>query len=537
MGHGFDLHRGTPPSAPGWPGALVPAGLLLLYLATFPHNLTEGEDAVWYVDRVARGVWQWHPNHLLVEPLAWLVRTGLARLGYDLPALAVMQGLSLAAALAALALTWRLTARAAAGLLAPLGATLATGFSFAFWLYAMMPDTYALPLPFALAGIAALQRVGEEMISGRPAPLRRTLWAALMVALAVLFHQQYLFLALAGGLALLFWAAGLPPGRRAAGLARALAFVLVFSALVLAAYLAVALLVLGLRAPGEILLWARGFARDGLWTPFGPLAPLKSLLGLGTAIWSPVFLFASDRFVALAERVFAGRLFVEETFLARTGLALGFWPLLGLTAASLAGFLALLWRALGGLLRGGDGRGLSLLLALYFLASFAAITAWEPTNKEFWIATLPALFMLVFVNAANAGRAALASGLFLVPLLGANLLGAMLGFARPESDYWYMQNRWLIENTTAGDLLIDRCGYICTGYLRLFVPAGLQIWQPGEEPPAALSAALSGGGRIFVTSRALAAGGEFPGRLEMRDRRMGLTVHELRREEIRQEER
>ncbi len=533
MGHGFDLHRHAAPSAPGWLGALVLAGLALLYLATFPHNLTEGEDAVWYVERVARGQWQWHPNHLLVEPLSWLVRAGLARLGLDLPALVVMQGLSLVAALAALALIWRLTARLAGGLLAPLGASLATGLSFAFWLYAMMPDTYALPLPFALAGISALQRAGEAMIAGRPAPLGRTLWAALMVALAVLFHQQYLFLALAGALALLIWAAGLPAGRRAAGLARALAFALAFSALVLAAYLAVALLALGLRAPGEILLWARGLARDGLWTPFGALSPLKSLLGFGTAIWSPVFLFASDRFVALAERVFAGRLFVEETFLARTGMALGFWPLLGLTAASLAGFFALLWRALGGLLRGGDGRGLSLLLLLYFLTSFAAITAWEPTNKEFWVATLPALFVLIFVNAASAGRAGLPTALFLAPLLAANLPGAMLGFARPESDYWYMQNRWLIENTAPGDLVIDRCGYICTGYLRLFVPAGLQIWEPGEEPPAA----LSGAGRIFVTSRVLAAGGEFPGRLEMRDRRMGLTVYELRLEEVREEDR
>lgn len=533
MGHGFDLHGGTAPSAPGWPGALVLAGLLLLYLATFPHNLTEGEDALWYVERVARGAWQWHPNHLLVEPLAWLARAGLARAGFELPALAVMQGLSLAAGLAALALIWRLTARLAGGLLAPLGAALATGFSFAFWLYAMMPDTYALPLPFALAGISALQRVGEEMIAGRPAPLRRTLWAALMVALAVLFHQQYLFLALAGALALLLWSAGLPAGRRAAGLGHALAFALVLAGLVLAAYLAVALLALGLRAPGEILLWARGLARGGLWTPFGALAPLKSLLGLGTAIWSPVFLFASDRFVALAERVFAGRLFVEETFLARTGLALGFWPLLGLTALSLAGFLALLWRALGGLLRGGDGRGLSLLLLLFFLTGFAAITAWEPTNKEFWIATLPALFMLVFVNA---GRAPLRSALFLVPLLAANLLGAMLGFARPESDYWYMQNRWLIEDTAAGDLVIDRCGYICEGYLRLFSPARYPDREADRQARAApphLPASRPGGGRVLVTSRALEAGADPPGRLVLRDRRMGLSVFELFGEESR----
>jgi len=47
----------------------------LLYLLTFPQNFTEGEDAVYYVDHVAGGVAQWHPNHLIYEP----VMQGLTR--------------------------------------------------------------------------------------------------------------------------------------------------------------------------------------------------------------------------------------------------------------------------------------------------------------------------------------------------------------------------------------------------------------------------------------------------------------------------
>ncbi len=518
MQNGFDLHRGQ--RAPAWVFLLVMAGFVLLYMLTFPANFTEGEDAVWYVERVARGAPEWHPNHLLIEPLAWAVGAALGRLGLAVSTLLVMQGLSLVAGLVTLALIWRLTVRVAQNLLAPLGATLAVGFSFGFWLYVMMPDTYGLPLPFVVAGLAAVQRLGVALEAGR-SPLGLTLWAGALVALATLFHQQNLFLAVAANLALFIHALRLPAGRKAAGIRHAFLFGLAYAALVLGAYFFVSFALLGHRSPVETVLWARGLAQYGLWVPFTALSPVKSLLGLGTTIWSSVFLFGNEKFLALAERVFPGRLFDEEVFLARTALQLGFWPLLVLTAGSVVAFLGLLGRALAGLLRGGDGQGLSLLLLLHLLISFVAITFWEPTNKEFWIAILPSLFMLIFVNA---GRAPRLSALFLGPLFLANLLGAMLGFARQDSDYWYMQNRWVIENAAPGDLIVDSCGYICIGYQRLFSPAEVFDWRDFKEPVA-----LPERGRVFVTSRALQEGVDLPGRLQERDQRLGLTVYELLR--------
>ncbi len=521
MSNGFELHKGHAQPAPFAALLLVLVGFTLLYLLTFPQNFTEGEDAVWYVERVARGAPQWHPNHLLIEPLGRLVFVALNGLGFGVSTLVTMQVLSLIAGLVTLMLIWCLTARVTGGLLAPLGATLAVGFSFGFWLYIMMPDTYGLPLPFIVGGLCAVHRLNVRLEQARTPPPGASLWAAFLVALATLFHQQNLFLAVAANLTLFLYALRLPAGRKAAGIRQAFVFGLAYSAFVLGAYFFVSFALLDHRSPVETVLWARGLAQYGLWVPFTIASPVKSVLGLGTTIWSTTFLFGNESFLALAERVFPGRLFDEEVFLAQNGLQLGFWPLVALTGASVAGLLGLIGRAVIGMLRGGDGQGLSLLLFVHVVISFVAITFWEPTNKEFWIAVLPSLFVLLFINA---GRARVLIGLFLAPLFVANLFGAMVGFARQDSDYWYMQNQWVIENAAKGDLIVDSCGYICIGYQQLFSPAAVYDWRDFKDPLI-----LPETGRVFVTSRALAEGADLAGVLQERDTRLGLTIYELTR--------
>lgn len=455
----------------------------LLYLLTFPQNFTEGEDAVYYVDHVAGGVAQWHPNHLIYEPVMQGLTRAAQAVSPGVTALAVMQVASLLAALWTLALVWKIARLAGGGLAGASGAVWLLAGSFAFWLYGMYPDTYTLPLPFVLASFLALWQVGWE-----GAGPRAVILAAFLAGIATLIHQSHVFLAVPALIVLL-------ATRRFGAVCLWLA---VFGAVVGAVYLWAGWVLLGHRSIPELILWAKGYAADGLWTPLSLLAPVKALIGLGTAIWSSLFLFASPETAGALERVFAGRQLVEETHFAATGLALGFWPLLLLTVVSVLAIGALSVRALmwqGRALTPGFGPLLSLHAATYA----AVATIWEPTNKEFWIAALPflALLLVLRLPPARGVQRVLVAGILALWL--ANGAGAMLGFARADSDYWQVTHAALLDEVRAGDIVVDDCGYICTGYLLLFSPAELL-------PADALGRAAGiGPGRILLTSRAISA--------------------------------
>lgn len=455
----------------------------LLYLLTFPQNFTEGEDAVYYVDHVAGGVAQWHPNHLIYEPLMQGLTRAAQALWPGATAMAVMQVASLLAALWTLALVWKIARLAGGGLSGASGAVWLLGGCFAFWLYGMYPDTYTLPLPFVLASFLALWQVGWE-----GAGPRAVILAAFLAGIATLIHQSHVFLAVPALLVLV-------SARRFGALALWLA---VFGTVIGAVYLWAGWVLLGHRSIPELILWAKGYAADGLWTPLSLMAPVKALIGLGTAIWSSLFLFSSPEAAGLLERVFEGRQLVEETHFAATGLALGFWPLLLLTVL---GVLVIGVLTATALLRKGRALtpGFAPLMALHAGTYALVATIWEPTNKEFWIAALPflALLLVLRLPPARGVQRVLIAGIMALWL--ANGMGAMMGFARAESDYWRVTHAALLQEVRPGDIVVDDCGYICTGYLLLYSPAELL-------PADALDrAADTGPGRILLTSRAIAA--------------------------------
>lgn len=528
MANGFDLHGGQRAKAPLWPLALLLGAFALLYLATFPQNFTEGEDAVYYVDRIAAGNAWWHPNHLLFEPANAAFLRLLGALGLAVPTIVGMQWLSLLAGLVTLALVYRLAAQASGNALVATGAAAGLGLSFGFWLYTMYPDTYSLPLPFMVAGISLIFRQATLMQAGALPPLRLAIWGGIMVGMAVLFHQQQVFLALAGFAALVGFAlTGAAP--RAVALGRAVLFGASCAALVGFGYFLVGLAVLGQDSPLETILWSRGLAENGMWTPLSPASPLKGVVGLGTAIWSAMFLFAQPQLLAIIERLFAGRMLAEEIYFAQVGLGASFGVLAVLTLLSVLAFGALLWGALGAMMRGGGRvlpvrvRVLSVVLLAHISLSALAIILWEPANKEFWIAVLPSLFVLVFVNTPLCSlRRRLVAGVFLAGLLGANLLGAIQGFAQRDSDFWFVSNAYLIETPDEGDLIIDHCTFICTGYVALFSRAELFEYRDFLPMPD-----LPGQGRVFITQDALDAGYSPPGKLQKRDARLGRVVYEL----------
>ncbi len=455
----------------------------LLYLLTFPQNFTEAEDAVYYADHVSGGVAQWHPNHLIYEPLMQGLTRAAQAIWPGATGLAVMQVASLVAALWTLALVWKIARLAGGGLSGASGAVWLLGGCFAFWLYGMYPDTYTLPLPFVLASFLALWQVGWEGSGPRAGVL-----AAFLAGLATLIHQSHVFLAVPALVVLI-------AARR---FSAAFLWLAMFGAVVGAVYLWAGWVLLGHRTLPDLILWAKGYAADGLWTPLSVLAPVKALIGLGTAIWSSLFLFADPDAAAMLDRVFEGRQLVEETHFAQTGLAIGFWPLLLLTVIGVLAIGGLSIRVLvrkGRVLTPGFGPLLVLHGATYALVA----TIWEPTNKEFWIAALPFLALLLVLRLPTARGVQRVLVVGILALWLSNGAGAMLGFARADSDYWRVIHADLLDEVQPGDVVVDDCGYICTGYLLLFSPAELL-------PADALGrAAETGPGRILLTSRAIAA--------------------------------
>ena len=445
------------------------AAISLLYGLTIPQNFTEGEDAVYYAEHVSVGLPQWHPNHLLYEPLTyWIAQlTGGG-------AVFVMQMVSMVAALAAVALIWALARAAGAGLPVSLAAMWSVAGSFAFWLYGLYPDTYALPLPLVLGSVLALFH-------------RRVGLAACLAAVATLLHQSHVFL-LPAALLWLF----LGP-RIWINIAR---YSFVFISIVGFVYFLIGRFALDHGSPLETLAWARGYASNGLWTPLSILAPVKALVGLATAIWSSLFLFADPSLGALVEQFFPGRALVEEVYFVQTGLMLGIGPLLGLTVISVVALAGLAGRAA----ISGPRHPMIGLVALQGAVYALAVTLWEPTNKEFWIAVLPFLALALFLRLDPMTRAIKITTILAISTLWvANGAGAMVGFSDPSTDYWRQINRVLFDETAPGDVIVDDCAYICTGYLLLFSPAEIL-------PASALDLAdATGPGRIFVTARARAA--------------------------------
>lgn len=458
--------------------------IALIYLLTFPQNFTEGEDAVYYVDHVTENAVQWHPNHLLYEPLMLALTRAAQTVWSGASALVVMQLASLVAMLWALGLVWKIARVAGGGLWGAMASVWVLAGCFAIWLYGMYPDTYSVPLPFVLSSFLALWQAGWERGGARA-----TLLAAFLAALATLLHQSHVFLAVPALIVLL----------AARQLRLALLWVAMFGLVVGALYVWVGWGLLGHRTLPALFDWARGYAADGLWTPLSWLAPVKALIGLGTAIWSSAFLFAIPELSGAIEAAFPGRVLVEEAHFAATGLMLPAGLLAALTAISVLCVAVLSVRAI---LRAGPvlTYGFRPLLVLHGGTYAVITTIWEPTNKEFWIAALPFLVLFVVLRLDPARRwihrtvVVAALSLWL-----ANGAGAMLGYAQTGTDYWRVTHAPLLAELRAGDVVVDDCGYICTGYLLLFSPAELLPADAWAEAPD------TGPGRILLTARAIAA--------------------------------
>ncbi len=140
------------------------------------------------------------------------------------------------------------------------------------------------------------------------------------------------------------------------------------------------------------------------------------------------------------------------------------------------------------------------MLGSYLLIHAVVIAIWEPTNKEFWIACLPAFFGLIFILVPPTKMWRSLTLGFLLPTFLANSIGAMIPFTAATSDYWRQINGYVIAKAVPGDVFLANCSYICLGYLRYYSAA--TILPLDRSSVAVISAALTGApeGRVLLSS-------------------------------------
>ena len=458
--------------------------LAVLYVGFPAENYTEAEDALYYIRHVTEGELDWHPNHLLFEPVSWLTYKIAQALGYASTAAWPMKLLNSVAAMIALEAVFRLIRQCTGGIAAAI-ATLAVGVGFGFWHYATQAETYLLPLAFALPALVLLSR---ERLSG--------LGIGGLMSAAVLMHQMYAFLAILAAVPILM------ADLKQRSLRQIALYALTGIVVTGAGYL----LAFAIVAPDQaFLVWVRGHAAGGLWDPPSIATPVKALFGLTIALMSPNALFHYAVFSDLLASLAPGKLLIEEQFLAAREIT-------GLEAAIVvAAFCVMGAAAVTILVFGVRPREpwprLDRLLLGAIPSYILLISIWEPLNREFWI-TVVVLLILLLARRTNwqTRWARIAWPAFAGALVVGNFIGAIEPYSKESSDYWRAINAPLLVADRAGDVVITECGYICANLLMLDSPADIIV--PSYSDPEQIAGVLQSGRRVILTGFALDPGAE-----------------------------
>lgn len=450
--------------------AAIVAPVAALYVAFPAANYTDAKDSLSYALRIREGAPLLHANHLLYEPVNFLLHRLTVMLAGPVDPLRVMQLFSTVTAIPALLLVCRLAQRWSADPLPGLLAVGAVGLSFGVWCYAISPDGYLPPLFLALLTLAMidparLRRFG----STAPPSMRVVAAAALATAGAALLHQMYVFFGVIVGVAMaLSPAFGDLRGR----MGRFLLYGSLSGGIVLAAYVVAFLAVAPLEA--SFLDWARGYAGDKLYwgDPPSLLTPVRGVIGAVSTMLSMNGLFAFEPVADALMAQYAHKSLVEERFIAETAIG----PMRGAVviaamAAAVAAWLAMAAGALSAL-RAPDRAPpafLSRLLLALTLVYAALVLAWEPMNREFWIHVyvFATLWCARTIDLRRV-RAQAAGAILCLSLFAANFLGAILPLSSAQSDYWRMRHAEDLAGIEGYDAVLVSCNFLCESYLRYF---------------------------------------------------------------------
>jgi len=435
--------------------SILLGAIAVVYLVWPSQTFSEAEDSIVFVQRVAEDAPHFHPNHLLYEPLQWLAYTGAKHLLPHLSALQVMQGLTTVLSLVALWMVHSLVAdRQGPG--TALVATALVGGCFGFWHYATVPDIYVPALAIALVAMRVHERTGAATVA-------RLLCLGLLVSLATLVHQLYLFFGFILGVALLLEA------RTSEDRLRVLSvFVPVCTLSILGAYwLAFSTGDQVRTGLVDFVRWSMGYARDGLWKPPSALTPLFGTLGAAMVVSKPISFLLEPFTAEIVGRIAQNRLIVEESFAATNGIRPGVGnALIGLTILVFAQFAILVgvagrdWYR-----RQSMAPGDRVLLAFVLLYSLLALV-WEADNLEFWIHVV---VVAIILGARLIDPRPLATRILALTAVGClwvvNFASTIGPYSDAANDFWLQSNAALIAASRESDVVITECPWLCQRYL------------------------------------------------------------------------
>ncbi len=420
---------------------LLFGAFLALYLLTLTDVHTY--DALSYILDVDRKPWAelFHPHHLAYGPLGALIRSVALGLGWQGSAAVLIQGANALAGAAGVALFFVLLREVSgSGLQAGVGALLLAS-SYAFWYYAVEVEVYTIAALFLILALWLLVRLLRQPSS------TLALGLGVVQGFAVLFHQTNVLLVIPA--LWVVWRSGDEGGKRWLRQAQPtaqptakhlrwlrqaqptaqptakptllLAYLLPLGLIVAGAYLGVGVGVSGFRHWEQLYTWMTDYAHTGWW---GGAVDGNKLAGLGRGLSTS---------------------FAESPAGAWLGLGL-----VGLLLSNLRG----LRQAPAGLV------GLLLL----WLATYGAFFLWwEPENIEFWIASLPAFYLLLVLCLTDRVRLGVGVALALV-MLGMNGV-AITDRGDARTDLQRQIAGALALQSGPGDLLV-----VPDGLLELYLP-------------------------------------------------------------------
>ncbi|MFV9503197.1 MAG: hypothetical protein AB4911_01390 [Oscillochloridaceae bacterium umkhey_bin13] len=394
---------------------IIPAlalGFLVLYLATLTSVHTY--DALSYILDVDRKPWQelFHPHHLAYGPLGATIKALAVAVGWQGSSERLLQVANAVAGavgvgLFGLLVAWTARLRRVPGSAWQPGAlaALLLGASYAYWYYAVEVEVYTIAATLLIAALWLMLALLRRPSLGLAVAL------GLVQGGAVLFHQTNVLLS---GPALLVLGLVLRRGFGRPWLLL-LAYGLPLALVVGIAYLGVGLGISGFRSWEELFRWAAGYTTTGFW---GGAVDSSKLVSLGRGLSATV---------------------------AQPGGALLGFVLLGVLLVCARGLVA-------------APRGL-VVICISWLAIYGAFFLWwEPDNIEFWIASLPPLYLLVTLAAHGSQnqRRQLAMGTLLACVF--LMLGLNTATIRAQGDADRDRQRLvaglLAAGSAPGDLII-----------------------------------------------------------------------------------
>lgn len=431
--------------------------VLAIYVFTIPYSFSEGEDSLAYIFQSTSGSLKGllNPNHLLFNPLNYTAYQSVRYFFPEVSFSAVATGIVILCSLVNVILCYRICVLLKFSTISIILTLCGTSFSYGYWIYSLLIDTYVLPVIFILLIIIQLIHISQEGCSPK-----RFYLLSVYTVLGVLSHQQevLLLVVVPSTLLTMFYTSSISSDAR--DFFGCLFRYLVASAILIGlTYTLIPVVFFGASSVDDIIHWSRGVANTTVKPEFGAVSIIKGVVGIGKSIWGGYFLFHFDAFKDFVASFFHDKLLEEEIFLAERMS----WNSVIISAffliVSICTFFSILWLAMKNWKRKLSSQEITLIsFCMFFIVVYGAFDIWwEPYNIEFWIALIPVLYLLlsVCINLSEPTSAHLICVIvFSVSLFFTNLFGNMLPFTDLEKDFWYQKVKKVSKISEDDDLII-----------------------------------------------------------------------------------